>query len=356
MEELIDPESFHSKTGFKTIQLIGRLVLALIIRFWKACSIGLLLVFLLFWLYGGITTMLLLTCAFVGAFYHYQDSLLYFPDQPENSRIYVQSPRLLGVPYENLHIQTRDSVTLNAVFLKQPSNRLSIAPTIIMYHGNAGNIGHRLTNAFLLYTYTGSNVFLLEYRGYGKSEGSPSEKGFELDGVASIEYLLSRPDIDHGKLVLYGRSLGGAVAFNVASLDQYTDFLFAVIVENTFTSIPEIAKYLFKYLRGLPEWCYKNKFPSVDRVRSITTPTLFLSGLADQLVPPNHMVKLNNASASYMKRMETFDSGTHNETWQCDGYIEAINRFLNDVFEAKQRGDFVVLKERGRRKNDLIDI
>ena len=80
-----------------------------------------------------------------------------------------------------------------------------------------------------------------------------------MDGVASIEYLLSRPDIDHGKLVLYGRSLGGAVAFNVASLDQYTDFLFAVIVENTFTSIPEIAKYLFKYLRGLPEWCYKNK-------------------------------------------------------------------------------------------------
>ena len=178
MEELIDPESFHSKTGFKTIQLIGRLVLALIIRFWKACSIGLLLVFLLFWLYGGITTMLLLTCAFVGAFYHYQDSLLYFPDQPENSRIYVQSARLLGVPFENLHIQTHDSITLNAVFLKQPSNRLSIAPTIIMYHGNAGNIGHRLTNAFLLYTYTGSNIFLLEYRGYGKSEGSPSEKGF----------------------------------------------------------------------------------------------------------------------------------------------------------------------------------
>lgn len=85
------------------------------------------------------------------------------------------------------------------------------------------------------------------------------QTGFEIDGIASIEYLLSRPDIDHGKLVLYGRSLGGAVAFNVSFLDQYTDFLFAVIVENTFTSIPEISKYLFKYLKGLPEWCYKNK-------------------------------------------------------------------------------------------------
>jgi len=177
MEDLIDAEKFHSNTGFKTIQIIGRLVLSLILRFWKACSVGLLLVFLLFWLYGGITTLLLLSCAFIGAFYHYQDALLYFPDQPENSRIYVQSPRLLGVPYENLHIPSKDGVTLNAVFLKQSTSRIAIAPTIIMYHGNAGNIGHRLTNAFLLYTYTGSNIFMLEYRGYGKSEGSPSEKG-----------------------------------------------------------------------------------------------------------------------------------------------------------------------------------
>ncbi|XP_066926422.1 protein ABHD13-like [Clytia hemisphaerica] len=356
MEDLIDPESLHSKTGFKTIQLIGRLVIILIIRFWKACSIGLLLVFLLFWLYGGIATMLLLTCAFVGAFYHYQDALLYFPDQPENSRIYVQSPRLLGVPYENLHIQTRDSVSLNAIFLKQPSNRLSIAPTIVMYHGNAGNIGHRLSNAFLLYTYTGSNVFLLEYRGYGKSEGSPSEKGFELDGVASLEYLLSRPDIDHQKLILYGRSLGGAVAFNIAALEQYTNFLFAVIVENTFTSIPEISKYLFKYLKGLPEWCYKNKFLSINRVRLITTPTLFLSGLSDQLVPPNHMLKLYNTSESDMKRMETFESGTHNETWQCQGYTEAINRFLNDVYSAHQEGRLPRTEKKRRKTNDLIDI
>lgn len=178
MDDLISNDKYRSKkTGFRTIETIGRLVLNIIIRFWKACSIGLLLVFLLFWLYGGITTLLLLTCAFVGAFYHYQDSLLYFPDQPENSRIYVQSPRLLGIPFENLHIQTKDSVTLNAVFLKQVGSRLNMAPTIVMYHGNAGNIGHRLTNAYLLYSFTGSNILMLEYRGYGKSDGAPSERG-----------------------------------------------------------------------------------------------------------------------------------------------------------------------------------
>lgn len=83
--------------------------------------------------------------------------------------------------------------------------------------------------------------------------------GFELDGIASIEYLLSRSDINHEQLILYGRSLGGAVAFNVASLEKYVDLLFAVIVENTFTSIPEISKHLFKYLTFVPTWCYKNK-------------------------------------------------------------------------------------------------
>ena len=133
--------------------------------------------FLLYWLYGGIITLLLLTTALCGALYHYQDSLLYFPDQPENSRIFVQSPRFLGLPYENLHLRTADGVLLNAIFLKQSGHRLNIAPTILMFHGNAGNIGHRLINAQVLYSYTGSNVFLLEYRGYGKSHGSPSEKG-----------------------------------------------------------------------------------------------------------------------------------------------------------------------------------
>ena len=77
--------------------------------------------------------------------------------------------------------------------------------------------------------------------------------------MASIEYLLSRSDIDHEKLVLYGRSLGGAVSFAVASSDKYMDILFAIIVENTFTSIPEMSKHMFKWLKTLPGWCYKNK-------------------------------------------------------------------------------------------------
>jgi len=326
------------KTGFKSIEKIGRFVLAVVLRFWKACSAGLLLLFLLYVLYGGIITLFLLTGAFIGVFYHYQDSLLYFPDQPENSRIFVQSPRYLGVPYENLQITTKDGVLLNAVFLKQAAQRMGVSPTIVMFHGNAGNIGHRLGNASLLYSYTGSNILLLEYRGYGRSNGSPNEKGLELDAVASLEYLLTRSDIDHDKIVLYGRSLGGAVAVAVSGHEKFMDILFAMILENTFTSIPEISRHLFSWLKRLPTWCYKNIFPSVDVIRTVRVPTLFLSGLADQLVPPRQMMKLYNVSGAFVKRIETFESGTHNETWQAHGYTDVINKFLNEVYEARKIG------------------
>jgi len=338
-ELLLEEDKYSSKrTGFKSIEKIGKLVLYIVLRFWKVCSIAILFLFLLYWLYGGVVTLFLLTGAFIGMFYHYQDSLLYFPDQPENSRLFVQSPRNLNIPFENLHIKTKDGVLLNALFLKQQDGRLNVAPTIIMFHGNAGNIGHRMSNAYLLYSYTGSNIFMLEYRGYGKSEGSPSEKGFELDAIASIEYLLSRTDIDSYKLVVYGRSLGGAVTFKVAAIEKYMHLLFAIMVENTFLSIPEMAKHLFYWLKSLPTWCYKNKYLSIDHVKDIKTPTLFLSGLSDQLVPPKQMMKLYNLSGACLKRIEYFESGTHNETWTSQGYTDVINRFLNEVHEARKNG------------------
>ena len=164
-------------TGFKTIETIGRLVLHVILRFWRACSAAMLTLLLLYWLYGGVVSFLLLMAAVLGALYHYQDTLLYFPDQPVTSRVFVQNPAVLGFPFENLYIKTQDGVSINAIFIKQPPQFQSSVPTILFFHGNAGNVGHRLTNARSWHSYCGCNVFLVEYRGYGKSEGSPSEQG-----------------------------------------------------------------------------------------------------------------------------------------------------------------------------------
>ena len=174
---LTDDKFISEKTGFKSIERIGRFVLILIQRCWRACSAAILFLLLLYWMYGGVVIFLLLTTALIGAFYHYQDALLFFPDQPESSRVFVQSPHKLGLPYENLQIKTKDGIQINVVFLKQAGQRLATAPTVVFFHGNAGNIGHRLLNAHVIYTYSGCNVLLVEYRGYGKSEGSPSEEG-----------------------------------------------------------------------------------------------------------------------------------------------------------------------------------
>ncbi|KAJ7361797.1 Alpha/beta hydrolase domain-containing protein 13 [Desmophyllum pertusum] len=249
-------------TGFKTIETIGRLVLHVILRFWRACSAAMLTLLLLYWLYGGVVSFLLLAAAVFGALYHYQDTLLYYPDQPVTSRVFVQNPAALGLPFENLYIKTQDGVRINAIFIKQPPQFQSSVPTVLFFHGNAGNVGHRLTNARSWHNYCGCNVFLVEYRGYGKSDGSPSEQGFELDSEAALTYLLSRTDIDTDKLVIFGRSLGGAVAIALASNELYLDKAFALVVENTFTSIPNMANQLVNGLGKLPYFCFRNKFDS----------------------------------------------------------------------------------------------
>ena len=166
-----------SVTGFKTIETIGKLVVLVIQRFWRLCSAAMLTLLLLYWLYGGITTFLLLTAAVLGVLYFYQDALLYFPDQPESSRVFVQTPHKFGLPFENFYLKTRDGIRINVMLIKQPSPRLAVAPTVLFFHGNAGNIGHRLINSHALYKNCGCNVFLVEYRGYGRSDGSPSERG-----------------------------------------------------------------------------------------------------------------------------------------------------------------------------------
>ena len=110
----------------------------------------------------------------------------------------------------------------------------------VYFHGNAGNIGHRLENAKVLYKTLKCNILLVEYRGYGMSDGIPSEEGFYQDAQAAYDFVDSREDLDSSKIVIFGRSLGGAVAIDLASRCDYRDRLLALVVENTFTSIPDL--------------------------------------------------------------------------------------------------------------------
>ena len=109
-----------------------------------------------------------------------------------------------------------------------------------MFHGNAGNIGHRLPIAKILEENSGCNIFMLEYRGYGLSTGTPSEHGLMVDAQTAVEWIRKHDETKGGKIVVYGQSLGGAVAIQLVAKNQEANDIKGLVVENTFTSMRKL--------------------------------------------------------------------------------------------------------------------
>lgn len=192
--------------------------------------------------------------------YQIQDNLLYHPSIPIHSRVYVPMPSMFKMPFETVHIRSTDNVILHAFWIRLPDPLGMLAPTIIYFHGNAGNMGHRLQNVAGLYATCRCNILLVDYRGYGLSTGVPTERGLCADARATFDYLLTRHDIDLNQICIFGRSLGGAVAIDLAADPEYNQRIMCVIIENTFTSIAEMAAELIHpKIKYLPSFCFKNK-------------------------------------------------------------------------------------------------
>lgn len=113
-----------------------------------------------------------------------------------------------GLPYESVNIRTPDNVTLHAFWIRHPGEKGRHVPTVVYFHGNAGNMGHRLQNSSGIFNSLQCNLFMVEYRGYGLSTGVATEKGICCDARAAIDYLLTRHDLDHNQIIVFGRSLG----------------------------------------------------------------------------------------------------------------------------------------------------
>ncbi|KAF7456083.1 phospholipase/carboxylesterase [Cryptosporidium felis] len=225
-------------------------------------------------------------------------------------------------------------------------------PTIIYFHGNAGNIGHRLPQFSELYDFTGVNIFAVSYRGYGDSEGTPSEEGFYLDAKAAIEYVSSKTSyVDKDKIFLFGHSIGGAVAIDLA-----TKFSVAgLIIENTFTNISSVAfriyplfRYLFLFFKAIQ----RLKFDSISKIHKVKAPVLFTVGSKDLITPPSNSAELFRKLGhprSPFSRIYTVPEGTHNDTWYKGGmkYYRVILEFIYNVIDSKGAKD---------DSNDLEDI
>lgn len=205
---------------------------------------------------------------------------------PPNARTDVPRPTQFGLrDFEELVIPTDDGEKLSAFYIRGPKGGKNSNITLVMFHGNAGNIGHRLPIARMIINYIGCNVFMLEYRGYGTSTGEPDEFGLNVDAQTGLDYLRDRAETRNHKLVIFGQSLGGAVSIKLVAKNQNHGDIIGLILENTFLSmrklIPSVippAKYLAMLCHQV--WPSESILPSIKQV-----PILFLSGLQDEIVP-----------------------------------------------------------------------
>ena len=274
-------------------------------------------------------------CCVAVLLYFKQESLLYFPEigglsrRTEGNPRGYRSPRERQIPFESVMITCQDGVRIHAWLIKYSETETS--PTIIFFHGNAGNIGLRLPNAIQMRQQLQANILLVEYRGYGDSESFPSEKGLRLDSEAALKYCQSHASIDPTQVFVFGRSLGGAVAFHMAYYAQQNAIpLSGVIVENTFTSISAMVDKILPFLAPFKALVLTIGWKSIDIVPHLNIPTLYLAGNRDEIVPHEHMLELYRLHAKGMAHMHVIDDGTHNESWVYGGpaYWEAIRKFM----------------------------
>lgn len=170
------------------------------------------------------------------------DSELIYPrNAPLGARTEVPKPCDFDIKdYEELHLPTPDGESLNAFFIRPSNKKLARNITVLMFHGNAGNIGHRIPVAQMLDEVLGCNVIMLEYRGYGLSTGTPDETGLTIDAQTGLDYIRQRSELRDTKILIYGQSLGGAVAINLVAKNQKHGDIAGLILENTFTSIKKL--------------------------------------------------------------------------------------------------------------------
>lgn len=257
------------------------------------------------------------------AMFIFQSRFIYFPTKEIST-----TPVEIGLSYEDISFATADSLTLSGWFIPSKRNRR----TILFCHGNAGNISHRLDSIKLL-NELGMNIFIFDYRGYGKSDGGiPDEKGSYRDAEAAWEYLTTVRNIDPRNIIIFGRSLGGAVAAELALKKPAA----ALVIESSFTSIKDLGAKLYPFLpvRLLSKYEYN----TLEKVKAIESPKLIIHSRNDELVPYEYGRRIFKAAREPKQFLEL--SGGHNDGFLMsrDVYKTALDSFFN-VYELKGRRD-----------------
>jgi len=307
-----------------------------------------------------------------------QRSILYVPVPPNMHRspkenpFMLRSPERWNLPFKDVYITTEDNVKLHAWLVHQGINpqKDQVPYTFVYFHGNAGNIGHRLDNIRDMHSKLGVNVLIVDYRGYGDSEdgSGPCEAGFMMDAVATyrwlVDYIRSSKEnrvcrMSEDRILLFGRSIGGVVAIRLmsdllrAKMEKPEGALplpAGLIIENSFTSLRDMAVTLFPFLKFfgplLRSPLIFDEWRAADALQFLAQNhkewgCCLMSGQQDQIVPPAQMRQLHELLKQDRPQVLKFvlvKHGGHNDTPTQGGalYWDAFVRFMDSVAEKEQ--------------------
>lgn len=260
---------------------------------------------------------LILLCFLWGVLRWFEYSQVYHPHKKLE-----QSGDALGRAWENVFFETSDGVRLNGWFFPTDANSPRRQWAVLLCHGNAGNISHRF-HYFQLLLELGVNVFAFDYRGYGASEGRPSEEGTYADAVAARRWLQEK-GFTPERILALGESLGGAIVAELAARGP----LAGIILQSTFSSVPAVGAELFPWLPV--RWISTIRYDVPAKLARIKTPLLILHSREDSLIAFHHAEK-NFAAANAPKFLREL-AGGHNEALDTDA--ERYRKYLEEFLKA----------------------
>jgi fermentation-respiration switch protein FrsA (DUF1100 family) len=251
--------------------------------------------------------------------------MLYYPD-----RQIGETPDKLGLKYEDVTLTTSDGVKINGWFVlatespiasHQPPLINRPSPTILFFHGNAGNISHRLEKLGI-FRGLGVDTFIIDYRGYGRSEGVPNEEGTYRDAQAAYAYLTKTLNREPKTIVVYGESLGAAVAVDLAENHPVG----GVIIEEAFTSVGDVGQKMFPFLPV--RWLVRNKYDTLSKMGRLNAPLLIFHSRDDELISFRYAERLLAAAREPKQLVEL--RGGHNDAFLTSAttYRSALQQFL----------------------------
>lgn len=250
----------------------------------------------------------------------FQSRLVYYP---ETERRIAVTPDRIGLPFEDIHLTTSDGVALHGWFVPAPQSR----GTVLFFHGNAGNISHRLDSVQMFHR-LGYSTFIIDYRGYGNSSGTPSEQGTYRDAEAAWSYLFEQRHIPSCRIVLFGESMGGAIAAWLASREKPA----ALVIASSFTSVPDLAQQIYPYLPV--RWLARIRYDTREYLKAVAAPVLVAHSPQDEIISYEHGQALFAAANPPKQFLEL--AGGHNDgfIFMREEWVGALRDFLAGKMDA----------------------